>query len=125
MKAREIAELVGGELRGDGDADIDSVSDLSTAGRAQIAFVDKLDLDLATDASCLLVPPGFDPLSFPNKNLVIVTSPKLAFARVAGVLHPMKFRTAEIHSSAVVSDSATLGDEVFVGAFTCVGDDSA
>ena len=62
MKAREIAELVGGELRGDGDADIDSVSDLSTAGRAQIAFVDKLDLDLATDASCLLVPPGFDPI---------------------------------------------------------------
>jgi UDP-3-O-[3-hydroxymyristoyl] glucosamine N-acyltransferase len=124
MKAREIAEFVGGELRGDGDVDIVSVSDLSTAGPAQIAFVEKLDLDLSTDASCVFVPAGFDPLSFPNKNLVIVTSPKLAFARLAGILHPLKFRAAEIHSTAVVSDAATLGDDVFVGAFTCVGEES-
>ena len=124
MKAREIAEFVGGELRGDGDVDIVSVSDLSTAGPAQIAFIEKLDVDLTTDASCVFVPPGFDPLSFPNKNLVIVTSPKLAFARVAGILHPLKYRAAEIHSTAVVSETATLGDDVFVGAFTCIGDES-
>jgi len=124
MKVREIAELVGGELRGDGDAEIVSISDFSTAGPDQIVFIEKLNYELATDASCLIVPRGFDPLTFPNKNLVIVTSPKLAFARIGGVLHPTKYRTAEIHSTAVVSDTATLGDEVFIGAFTCVGDES-
>src|SRR4030095_10810585 len=125
MKAREIAEFVGGELRGDGDVEIVSVSDFSTAGPAQIAFIEKTDHDLTTDASCFLsFPPGSDPLSIPDKNLVIVTSPKLAFARIAGVLHPTKYRTAEMHSTAVVSETATLGDEVFVGAFTCVGEES-
>jgi len=124
MKAREIADLVGGELRGDGDLEIVSVSDFLTAAPEQIVFIEKLDRELMTDASCLIVPPGFDPLTFPNKNLVIVANPKLAFARIAGKLHPTKYRIAEIHSTAVVSDSASLGDEVFVGAFTCVGDDS-
>ncbi|PYT00968.1 MAG: UDP-3-O-(3-hydroxymyristoyl)glucosamine N-acyltransferase [Acidobacteria bacterium] len=125
MKARDIAELVGGELRGDGDIEIDSVADLLTATYAQIAFVEKPNTEITTDASCLFVPPGFDTSSIPLKNLVIVTNPKLAFVRVAGILHPLKYRSAEIHPSAVVSDSATLEDDVFVGAFTCIGEESA
>ncbi len=124
MKAREIAELVGGELRGDGDVEIVSVSDFSTARPDQIAFIEKPDHELTTEASCVLVPPGFDPISFPDKALLIVANPKLAFARIAGILHPRKSRTPEIHSSAFVSNTAKLGDEVFVGAFTCVGDES-
>src|SRR5690349_5679947 len=107
MKASEIAELVGGELRGDGDVEIASVSDLSTASPGQIVFVENLERGLTTDASCLLVPKGVDPLSFPNKNLVIVGSPKLAFARVASILHPVKYRASEIHSTAVVSETAS------------------
>ena len=51
MKAREIAELVGGELRGDGDVEIVSVSDFSTARPDQIAFIEKPDHELTTEAS--------------------------------------------------------------------------
>ena len=40
MKAREIAELVGGELRGDGEVEIVSVSDFLTAGTEQIVFIE-------------------------------------------------------------------------------------
>ena len=72
MKAREIAELVGGELRGDGDLEIVSVSDFLTAAPEQIVFIEKPDRELTTDASCLIVPPGFDPLIFPNKNLAVL-----------------------------------------------------
>ena len=63
MKAREIEELVGGELRGDGDVEIVSVSDFSTAGPEQIAFIEKPNDGLTTNAVCLFVPTGFDPLS--------------------------------------------------------------
>ena len=79
MKAREIAELVGGELRGDGDVEIHSVSDFSTAGPSQIAFVETPDKKLITDAACVFVPPGFDPLLNPDKDLVIVTNPQARF----------------------------------------------
>ena len=51
MKAREIAELVGGDLRGDGDVEIVSVSDFSTAGPEQIAFIEKPDDELTTNAA--------------------------------------------------------------------------
>jgi UDP-3-O-[3-hydroxymyristoyl] glucosamine N-acyltransferase len=51
MKAREIAEFVGGELHGDGEVEITSVADLENAGTNQIAFSDKQIDDLKTSAS--------------------------------------------------------------------------
>ena len=53
MKTREIADLVGGELRGDGDIEIVSVADISNATSGQIAFFDKSDPP-PTDASCVI-----------------------------------------------------------------------
>ena len=38
MKAREIAEFVGGELRGDGEIEITSVADLENAGNLKLFF---------------------------------------------------------------------------------------
>jgi UDP-3-O-[3-hydroxymyristoyl] glucosamine N-acyltransferase len=56
--------------------------------------------------------------------MITVPDPKLAFARVAAILHPPKRRPAEIHHSAVIAENARLGSGVFIGAFTCVGENS-
>ncbi|HEX6126985.1 MAG TPA: UDP-3-O-(3-hydroxymyristoyl)glucosamine N-acyltransferase [Pyrinomonadaceae bacterium] len=121
MKIREIAELVGGEAVGDLDAEIQSVADIATAGPGQIAFVDKAELP-ETKASCVIAPPGTG--NSTGVNLVTIANPKLGFARVAALLHPPKQRSGEIHPTAVISASAKVGQNVFVGAFVCVGDGS-
>ena len=122
MKTREIADLVGGEFRGDGDIEIMSVADIANATDGQIAFFEKTEAIPATGASCVIraseSPPQTDVTAISVKN------PKLAFARVAAVLHPRKTRPAEAHRSAVVSPIAKMGDDVFVGSFVCVGDNS-
>jgi UDP-3-O-[3-hydroxymyristoyl] glucosamine N-acyltransferase len=124
MKTREIAELVGGELCGDGDIEITSAAGLNSAGADQITFIEKDAADLRTAAACLIVPRDFDPGSLSENTLIQVANPRLAFALVAARLHPPKSRKPEVHPTAVISKSASIGDNVFIGAYICVGDDS-
>lgn len=122
MKTREIAELVGGKLHGDGEIEITSVADLASAISGQIAFFEK-DSDLpATGASCVIKRGGTSDDNV--RSAIVVADPKLAFANIAAVLHPRKSRPAEIHPSAVIASSAKIGSDVFIGAFTVVGEDS-
>ena len=123
MKTREIADLVGGELRGDGDLEIASVADIANATEGQIAFFEKNEAIPATGASCVIVAAGYEPQT--QVTTIPVKNPKLAFASVAAILHPPKTRPAEVHSSAVISPTAEIGNDVFIGAFVCVGDNSS
>ena len=131
MKTSEIAEFVGGELHGDGEVEIASVASISDAKRGQIAFFEKHSEMPATQASCVIVPAGFTASEAEAETrpvgsvcLVAVTHPKLAFAKIAAILHPQKSHSPEIHPSAVISPSARIGSDVFIGAFASVGDNS-
>jgi UDP-3-O-[3-hydroxymyristoyl] glucosamine N-acyltransferase len=121
MKTREIAELVGGELVGNGELEVRGVASLDTATNGEVAFLER-NGEIKTDAACVLVPADFAQ-DF-SGTYIRAKDPKLAFARVAALLHRQKVRLPEIHSSAVVSESASLGKGLFVGAFVCIGDHS-
>ncbi|HEX8636646.1 MAG TPA: UDP-3-O-(3-hydroxymyristoyl)glucosamine N-acyltransferase, partial [Pyrinomonadaceae bacterium] len=131
MRIEEIAEFLDGQLIGDGNGEIFAVASVENAGSGEISFVEKIEkienisetLNLsAIKASCLLIPENFDtPFPFP---IIKVKNPKLAFAKIAAVLHPPKKRVAEIHRSAVVAENARVGRDVFIGAFVCVGENS-
>lgn len=122
MKTREIADFLQAELVGAGDTEIQSVADLGDAAAGDIAFVAKIGDQVVTNASCLIVPGDYDVEH--SMATIKVKDPKLAFAQIAAVLHPPKKRKAEIHSSAVIADSARIGSDVFVGAFCCIGENS-
>ena len=120
MKTHEIAEILSGELVGDGQVEITSVADIDTAVEGDIAFLEKTEF--TTRASCLIVSKSFAG-KLPATS-IIVDDPKLAFALIAEILHPPKQPRPEIHASAVISESARIGADVFVGAYTCVGEGS-
>lgn len=133
MKTREIADLLKGELHGDEDAEINAVASLEKAGNGEISFVEKPKTPFTSRASCLIVPVAFDlakaetrPVgSVPDLTLISVKQPKLAFALIAEILHPPKKRKAEIHPTAVIAATAKVAKNVFIGAFTCIGENSA
>src|SRR6266700_3346665 len=124
-KVSDLAAHVGGRAFGDGNVIIDRVASLETAGKGEIAYVeDKKFYALAGEskASCLLVPEGSN-VAVPCR--IEVRKPKLAFALIAEILHPPKTRAPEIHPSSVVAASARLGQELFIGAFVCIGENSS
>ena len=125
MKIKEIADFSGGNLSGGGETEIFRVASLANAETGEISFVENVEktdnLD-KTKASCLLVPENFDaeiPCAF-----VKVKNPKLAFARIAEVLHPPKKRFPKIHQSAIIAATAKIAANVHVGAFCRIGENT-
>lgn len=121
MKASEIADLVGGELTGDGDIEISSVADISSASSGRLAFSNKRDVE-RTNASCVIVPLGDSDLDVPA--IIKVKDPKFAFALAATVLHPHEKRRPGIHETAVVANERGIADDAYIDAYVFVGDNS-
>ena len=122
MKVREIAEFVGGRLQGDPEIEIMSAADIRTAETGQIAFIDRPGIFPKTSASCILIPSDLEPPD--SLTCISVDAPKLAFSRIATILHPPKHRKSEVHKTAIIAEGARVGDGVFVGAYVCVGERS-
>jgi len=123
MKTREIAVFLRGELIGDGEVEIARVAALDSASADEIAFVEKSDGDIESLASCLIVPLDF---TCEGQQPVIKTAnPKLAFSRIAAVLHPREKPASMIHPSALVRESAKIDAEAVIGPFVCVDENSS
>lgn len=122
MKTREIAELVGGELVGDGEVEIVRAASPGAATGSCVIFIASGAEFPSTKAGCAIVPLDSDPPS--GIIAVKVADPKLAFARAASVLHPQKRFGAGVSASASVSDTAVIGENCYVGAHASLGDTS-
>jgi UDP-3-O-[3-hydroxymyristoyl] glucosamine N-acyltransferase len=122
MKVREIAEFVGGHLQGDPETDIFSVADIRSASAGQISFFGGSGKPPRSGASCLLVPLNHERIDSPS--VIAVDAPKLAFSRIAALLHTPKNRGPEIHATAIIAENARVADRVFIGAYVCIGEGS-
>jgi UDP-3-O-[3-hydroxymyristoyl] glucosamine N-acyltransferase len=128
MKVQQLSEIVNGRVVGDGETQIERIANLDDAREGEIAYVDNekfFATALASRASCLIVPSSEN---FPDRTLIEVANPKLAFAIIGSVLHGVK-REPSIHPTAVVAETAKvaktayIGPHVTVGEYVTIGDD--
>ena len=112
--AQEIAEYIGGELRGDATIALDSIASLKNAGPTDLSYAEeKFHTEVAQSrAGCVIVGSG----EFPSKTLIAVPNPKLAFARAAARLLSETSEEVAIHPSATVAPNAGIGDSAKIGA---------
>lgn len=115
---QEIADLVGGRVHGDGAVEIRTVGSLERATRGTLAYAEGKHLSkvAATEASCVLIP-AIDP---PERTVIVVASPRVAFARAAQWLLPPRLPAPGVHETALVAPDVTLGADVSIGAWTVV-----
>ena len=126
----ELAKRVDGEIVGSEAMLISSVADLETAGENDLAYVEEpkyFATAQSTRAGCLIAPQSFtlDPMigaESKRPSVIRVPRPKLAFAKIAALLHPPKQREPEIHASAVVAPSANLALTIYVGPHVAIGE---
>lgn len=119
---KELAELVGGEVAGNGDALIKGVSPLDSAVHGDITFVlsSKYADSLAiTTASAVIVPPD---IKVADKNLIIAKNPQLAYAKILTIFtfkpHPSK----GVDRRAFIGRAPRIGEDVSVYPYTYIGD---
>lgn len=120
MLVKELVKIVDGELIGDGNLSITGIADFENAQFGEISFLEKIENLRSTNASCVIAAQELE-LSCP---IIKVKNPKLAFAKIAAVLHPSIKRSAGFHRSTVLSDGVVLGRDVSVGAFCYIGENS-
>jgi UDP-3-O-[3-hydroxymyristoyl] glucosamine N-acyltransferase len=72
-------------------------------------------------ASCLIVKDGFAE-KLPNRSLIEVANPKLAFSIIGATLHPPVRRDPAIHPTAVVAETADIALTAYVGPNVSVGE---
>ena len=88
MLLSEIAEIVGGEVKGDVHKHIRDAAPFDEACRDAITFagnakfLKRID---ATDAGAVIVPRDFQASM---QNLVLVENPQVAFAEIIKIFHP-------------------------------------
>ena len=117
-RVQEIADLVSGTVQGNAKAEIQTVGSLERAGAGALAYAEGKYLQNVAEsaASCVLVPSG----DFPGRTVIVVDQPRVAFAKIALWLFPFERPFEGVHSSAIVSESASLAADVAVGAWTFV-----
>jgi UDP-3-O-[3-hydroxymyristoyl] glucosamine N-acyltransferase len=112
--ALEIAQYVGGELRGDSRTAVDSIASLKHAGPSDLSYADeKFHNEVgASCAGCILVASG----EWGSKTIILVKNPKLAFAKAAAWILAETEREIGIHPSATVAPTAKVGERIKIGA---------
>jgi UDP-3-O-[3-hydroxymyristoyl] glucosamine N-acyltransferase len=111
--AQEVADYVGGELRGDGRAEIETVASLKNARAKDLSYAEEKFKDAveSSEAGCVIVQSG----DWPGKTIIIARNPKLAFARAAAWLLADTADDVGIHPSATVAPDVKIGDRVKIG----------
>ncbi len=121
---RELAELCGAELAGDGDLRIDGPASLSAAGPHEVSFYDnpryRGQLE-STRAGAVVVARDGD---LPRSDLALLRSdnPGRAFSTLVEAFAPPPDRPpAGVHPTAFVDASARVAPDAAVGALAVVG----
>ncbi|WP_291315393.1 UDP-3-O-(3-hydroxymyristoyl)glucosamine N-acyltransferase [Desulfuromonas sp.] len=122
VRLSELAELVGGELVGDGDLEILRVAAIDEARQGEITFLVNPKyaalLD-QTDASAVIVFPGVE---VEGLSLIVCQNPYLAFAKILTRLQAERPAPQGVMEGARVAPSATLGKDVTIYPGCVVGE---
>jgi UDP-3-O-[3-hydroxymyristoyl] glucosamine N-acyltransferase len=122
---RRIAEVIGEAADGLPEERLfTGVAPLQTAGPEQISFLTNRQYSAAlgeTRAGAVLLEPKLAHL-VPSGTIALVSKrPVLAWARVAGLFHPLPPLTPGIHPSAVIDPTARIAGDVEIGPLSVVG----
>jgi len=124
MTVQELAEIVGGRVVGDPTTRIERIANLIDADQNEIAYVEDqklIDAAVESKAACLIVKDGLAE-KFPERTVIEVRNPKLAFSLIGAALYPARRREPAIDSSAVIAESADIALTAYVGPNVCVGE---
>ncbi len=122
----QIAQLVDGDVAGDGDLKINMLGKIQEAGPGQISFLSnpKYESHLySTQASAVIVKKDFLPKKELKTTLVRVDDPYATFTQLLEEYHKtISFEKEGIEEPSFLGKGSTTGDKVYRGAFSYIGE---
>lgn len=124
--ATQISILVNGKIEGNVDTAVTSFGKIEEAEQGQLSFLANPkyeDFLYTTNASIVIINDGYELRQPVNATLIRVPDPYSAFAQLLGKYQEMVTQQLKgIQQPSFIASSAKLATDVFVGAFSYIGE---
>ena len=123
--AKQIAELIGGRVEGNENAAVNTFAKIEEGQAGAISFLSNPKYThylYSTESTIVLVNEDLELEQEVNATLIRVKNAYEAVARLLQLYDSMKPKKTGIDPLAFVSPKAKIGENVYIGAFACIGD---
>ena len=124
---QQIAAMLGGEIKGDGNAKINMLAKIQDAKPGQIAFLSNPKYEnyiYTTQASAVIVGKDFVPKKEIMATLIVVADAYSSFTVLLEEYHKMmSFQKSGIEEPSFVGQKSSIGKGIYRGAFSYIGND--
>lgn len=132
IRLRELAGIIGAELRGDGETEISGISSLDGIAAGEVGYVaapSRLGTAAESPAAALIVPRQLaDSPRLTGRALLVAGDAKLAFARAIAVFYDRPYQPGGVSADLVrgagteIGDSCSIHPRVTIGSDCRIGD---
>lgn len=123
--AKQIAELIGGRVEGNENAAVNTFAKIEEGQAGAISFLSNPKYThylYSTESTIVLVNEDLELEQEVSATLIRVKNAYEAVARLLQLYESMKPKKTGIDPLAFVSPKAKIGENVYIGAFACIGD---
>lgn len=122
--AQQIAGILEGDIEGNPDVEVSKLSKIEEGTKGSLTFLSNpkyTSYIYSTKASITIVNKTFKPEQDISTTLIKVEDAYKSFSKLLEYYNQVKLNKQGIEQPSFISDSATLGDDVYVGAFSYIG----
>jgi UDP-3-O-[3-hydroxymyristoyl] glucosamine N-acyltransferase len=123
--AQQIAGILGGDVVGNPDVEVSKLSKIEEGFKGSLTFLANPKYKhfiYSTKASITIVNKSFVPENKIETTLIKVDDAYLAFSKILEYYNSIKLNKEGIEQPSFISESAQYGDNVYIGAFSYLGD---
>jgi UDP-3-O-[3-hydroxymyristoyl] glucosamine N-acyltransferase len=121
----QVAAMLGGEVKGNGNAKINMLAKIQDAKEGQIAFLSNPKYEqyiYTTQASAVIVKKDFLPKKEIESTLILVEDPYISFTALLEEYHKLvTFQKTGVEQPSYIGEKSTVGSSIYRGAFSYIG----
>lgn len=123
--ATQIAGILEGDIIGNPDVEVSKLSKIEEGTKGSLTFLANPKYKsyiYSTKASITIVNKTFEPENGLSTTLIKVEDAYKSFSKLLEYYNQIKMNKSGIEQPSFISESATYGENIYVGAFTYIGD---
>jgi len=127
FSAQQIAGILNGTIEGNPDATVNALSKIEEGKPGSISFLANpayTQYIYGSQASIIIVNKDFVPTAPVSATMIRVDSAAAAFAKLLEMYNQVKLNKTGISKQAYISDSAKVGDNLYLGEFAVISDNA-
>jgi len=125
--ANQIAEILEGTVIGDASVEVDKLSKIEEGQEGSLTFLSNpkyTQFIYSTNASIAIVNEDFEPEKEIKTTLIKVEDAYKSFSKLLAYYNEIRLNKSGIENQSYISDSAKLGENIYVAAFSYISDNA-